>query len=70
MGRGRSVGGMESSGRDPGEATRGNNQRTWGMELEPFQVWRTLKKPISAPRCLGSRRSDSSVWALAWNSRS
>ena len=28
-------------------------------------LWRTLKKPISAPRCLGSRATSRSVSALA-----
>ena len=35
-----------------------------------FQVCNTLKKPISAPRCLGSRATSRRVSALARNKRS
>ena len=33
------------------------------------QVWSTLKKPISAPRCRGSRATCCNVAALAWKRR-
>src|SRR5260370_8254125 len=46
-------------------------QWTWGWNLSFWlQVCSTLKKPISAPRCLGSRATSRSVSALVRNKRS
>jgi hypothetical protein len=44
-----------------GESSGGNDAMDVGMGLQPLtlQVWRTLKKPISVLRCLGSRATSS-----------
>jgi hypothetical protein len=48
------------------ESTGGNNAVNMGMKLELLVPGRsTLKKPISAPRCLGLRATSRSVSALA-----
>jgi hypothetical protein len=53
------------------EAARSTTQCTcgWCNSVWPH-VWRTLRKPSAAPRCLGVRATSRRVAALAWNSNS
>ena len=65
------VAGVDPVGVIQRESTGGDHAMDMGMMLEPLsQVCSTLKKPISAPRCLGSRATSSRVAALVRNSRS